>query len=1710
MQFGVLGPVQVSTPAGPVEVDGARRRRLLAALILHVGEVVSTDRLLDIVFEGEPPASASTTIRSYIARLRKTLGEAEPGADELISTEQGGYSLRSGIDAIDTALFEASIETARRQIGERDPIGAAATLRLGLATWRGDAYGEFAFEEWARPEASRLEELKTVAHEELNDALLACGLAHDVVSATRGQISEQPLREKLRAQHMLALYRAGRQVEALRSLDEYQRELVEVGLEPSDDLLRLARSIASHDPALRLDTPAGQPLRGYRVGSALGEGAHGVVYRAVQPGVGREVAIKTIRAELADDPEFIRRFDAEAQLVANLQHPHIVPIYDYWREPGGAYIVMRLLEDNLSARLATGPMDVVRVATTARQLGRALAAAHRTGVVHGDIKPSNVLVDESSAYLADFGVATLIESAAGDGSASPRSGYESPELLSGEAPSSASDQFAFAVLLVQLLTGQLPFGTRAIATPHDRSPSIHVQRPSVPAPVDDVLWKATAWDAGSRYPDVETFVDHFDAALAGRAEPEQRDLELANPYRGLRAFTELDQGVFFGRDAIVGELLEHLERPGIDGKFVVAIGASGSGKSSVVRAGLLPSLRTGAVPGSEKWLIATMVPSSDPFGELDAALRSVATNDPGPRAAAPDDREVLRILDAAVPPTQPVLLVIDQLEELFTQMSDESARRSFVDGLARAIRRPDANLRVVATLRADFLDRPLRYSEFGQLVKHGTVTIVGMSAPELEAAVTRPAAGVGVEVEPALSTQIVADVLDRPAALPLLQFTLTELFERRSGPVLTLQSYSALGGVAAAVAGRAEAVFGQLTAAESELARRMFLRLVTVDESRSVSRRRALRSDLVSVANEPGEMDAVIDAFGRSRLLGFDHDPDTREPSVEIAHEALIGHWPRFGEWVASAGEGLRIQSQIAEATRTWEKQGRDHGDLYRGLRLQSALEWTDTQPDALSPMEREFVTASEDARQAEVEAERDQAERERRSYKRLRGLLVGVGLLLVIALVAGGLAFLQQRRADDEAAAARVAADEAERQTEVAVAAVEDADLATLISRSAALSAENPEVSILLALEAERRAPGPVTEQGVLNALGSSRIPNRIASFSGLDVGACPTPTFLGNDGLMEYAVVEGQLMSLDLTTGQVEDHGPGNEPCGVWLGDPAIDRAVAGSPDAERSWIGSFGDPYAIELDQTGPMFLLDTNLAGNVVAFGGDIEGEHVTFLYDATTGEPLGGPIGDGIGRSVAVDPSGSFVAASFQANDTAQTGRLHVLDAETGNELFLIETTSPATSLTFDPTTLELIAGMADGQVMAVDLVTGEIASTVTTRATAVVVEVGVRPDGLIVAVSDGQIELVDRRSGPTGVVTALRDVRAARVRADGTVVTLGTDGDYEVIELEGNALVERSWSVDPFARVAFNAGKASPLNQASQVVEVVDLATGQRTEFELRTPDGTPFVAGTVYPEPDGVWAIAADGTIARWEGETMVERIDFPGRLFTGTRFADTIAVIGPDADGNVVARLVSLEHEAAGVLFTVAAPDAVSVHPSLDGGLHVFDTDGTLHTYNANGEPIGEIETGARDALVNTMDPSTGLLAVASAPGAVVVIDPASGKVEPLPGNDSVANLGFARGGQLLVITGFDGTVRVWDLVRQASAGLVWDGTGAGLSSPSWYDESSDSIWVFTSGRLLEVPLDPQRWVERACEIVGRDLTPEEWERYVPGDEAPQSVCS
>ena len=1690
MEFGVLGPLSVTTTRGEVDIGGARQRRLLAALLAHAGQIVPLDRLTDMVFEGDPPRSATTTMRSYVARLRRALAAADDDAGDLVVTEQRGYGVRIEMDHLDAARFEASIEMARSQLAGRDAIGATATLRDGLELWRGTAYGEFAHEEWAHAEATRLNELKIVAQEELNDSLLACGLASDVVSATRGLVADHPLRERLRAQHMLALYRAGRQVEALRSLDDYQAALIDVGLEPSSELRALGGSIAAHDPALRLDSPAGQPLRGYRVGAAIGEGAHGVVYRAVQPGVGREVAVKTIRAQLADDPDFVRGFDAEAQLVANLEHPHIVPIYDYWREPGGAYIVMRLLAGNLAARLADGPLGTDAVASIARELGSALATAHRAGVVHGDIKPTNVLVDDDGVYLADFGVASLVESTTNDRASSPSSGFESPEVLAGQTASPASDQFALAVLCFQLLTGTLPFGTRAIATAHDRSPAVHVQRPSVPAAVDEVLWRAMAWKPVERFATLEAFVARFLAAVEGRdaVEP-QGPREVVNPYKGLEAFTEADQVNFHGRRSVIDELVAHVARPGRDGRFVVAVGASGSGKSSVVRAGLVPRLRSGGLDGSERWLYATMVPGPDPFAALHRALRPIATaEEPGPGGDGGD--RVRRLIRDAVPEGQPLLLVIDQLEELFTLVPDEAVRRSFLDGLTEAIADERAGLRIAATLRADFLDRPLRYAEFGQLVKHGAVTIVGMSASEIAEAISQPAAGVGVEAEPALVSELVADVVDQPAALPLLQFALTELFDRGSAGerrMMTLADYRELGGVEAAVARRAEAAVTVLPEADRDLARRVFLRLVTVDDDNTVSRRRAHRSQLLGLADDPEEVDRLLDTFGAARLLTFDHDAETREPTVEVAHEALIRHWPRFSEWVRDAGDSLRVRQQVADAAAMWQEHGCDDGDLARGLRLESALELAAHDPEALDPLEREFVAASDRLRTAEADAQREQAERDRRSNRRLRGLLAGVGLLLAVALVAGFFAVGQRNDA-------RTASDEAE--------------LAKLTSDSAAATADDPELAILLALEAHRRSPEPATEQAVLNALGRSEIVGRAATFDPLGIEEdCPPQTQFDRDFLTERQIAGGRFLSRDLTTGEITDHGSAPDECGVWFVDPVSERTVVETERGARRWVGTLDDPAAIEITDRHDGTLFPVAIAGD--RFAATVDGTAWT-VHDAETGEQVGTPTAVREAYQVVMHPAGEYLSVlgrAVEPDGGAGIGRIHLIDARTGTEIDAIETERFVGGVAFDDTTGELVAAVEGIALATFDAASGGLIGEIPLPGTSEVRSVSIGGDGAVVVASLGQVDVVDRRTGPMRDPVELRDADHVEARPDGTVLVMRSDGRMEVVDFDSRPLIETAWTIPDLAQVSINAGQAGVYDAFGVgAPQVIDLRSGERSDVPLDAEQSGESIVW-VYPEDGGSWTVLANGEmLLRRDGE-VVERLDVGTGINTGTRFGDLLGLVS-DRDGEAVVSLVDLAPDAPRIVFQEPVTDITTVHPSVDGGLHVLAFDGTLTTYDATGEIVDEFDTGAEVVQILTLDPETERLAVGTF-GGVALIDTVTGDTEQLQGGEKVTNLGFARDGSMLVITGADGTVRLYDLERDAPAGLVWDGTGSVFSSPSWYDPETDSVWVATSGLLMEVPLDPQRWVEQACELVGRDLTEDEWERWIPGDDPPRTAC-
>ena len=305
-----------------------------------------------------------------------------------------------------------------------------------------------------------LEEAHLLALEGWHEAHLRNGTATEIIPSLEAATAAHPTRERLHRQLMQALFVADRQADALRAFQTYRDAMAEAGLEPSPDAVALEQRIAVGDARLRVSAE-GRPLRSYRIVERLGEGAFSIVYKGTQPSVGRDVAIKQIRAELANRPDFIRRFEAEAHMVANLEHPYIVPLYDYWREPGSAYLVMRLLPGgNLESSLRYGPWDLARHVAMVEQIGSALAVAHRSGVVHRDVKPANILLDDDgNSYLTDFGIA-LDESELADPAAALSAGspaYASPEQLRREPVGPPADVHGLAIAVYEALVGRLPF-----------------------------------------------------------------------------------------------------------------------------------------------------------------------------------------------------------------------------------------------------------------------------------------------------------------------------------------------------------------------------------------------------------------------------------------------------------------------------------------------------------------------------------------------------------------------------------------------------------------------------------------------------------------------------------------------------------------------------------------------------------------------------------------------------------------------------------------------------------------------------------------------------------------------------------------------------------------------------------------------------------------------------------------------------------------------------------------------------------------------------------------------------------------------------------------------------------------------------------------------------------------------------------------------------
>ena len=448
MEYRILGPLEVACDGNPLDLGGRKQRSLLALLVINANRVVTTERILEELW-GDKAAGKENALWVHISRLRSIL-EPDRNQPTVLVTRDHGYSLIVEPDSVDVFRFELAATSGRSGMKD-DPESASEILSEGLSLWRGDFLEDFRYEEFARVESNRLEEMRVSAVEDRLDADLRRGKSGELMGELDALCEAYPLRERPVSLRMLALYRAGRQADALRSFNRFQRTLGEdLGIDPSPELCRLEEQILLHDSRLQAPTP--------------------------------------------------RR--AAAMLSANV----------------------------------------------------------------------------------------------------------------------------------------------------------------------------------------------------------------TNPFKGLRAFREADSDVFFGRDRLIADVIRRLAHRQ---RLVTLVGPSGSGKSSIVRAGVIAALRKDAIPDSGQWLIAQMVPGSHPFAELEAALLRSAFDAPDSLAhqLSGDEAGILRAALRILPEdTSKILIVIDQFEELFTVVDDESIRVRFLEGITEAIDDPHDRVMVLLTLRADFYGQPLAVS----------------------------------------------------------------------------------------------------------------------------------------------------------------------------------------------------------------------------------------------------------------------------------------------------------------------------------------------------------------------------------------------------------------------------------------------------------------------------------------------------------------------------------------------------------------------------------------------------------------------------------------------------------------------------------------------------------------------------------------------------------------------------------------------------------------------------------------------------------------------------------------------------------------------------------------------------------------------------------------------------------------------------------------
>jgi WD40 repeat protein len=1208
-------------------------------------------------------------------------------------------------------------------------------------------------------------------------------------------------------------------------------------------------------------------------------------------------------------------------------------------------------------------------------------------------------------------------------------------------------------------------------------------------------------------------------------EPTDTSMPEVCPFRGLAPFDAAHAEYFFGRERLVADLVARL----VGSTLIAVLGPSGSGKSSLIRAGLLPSLAEGVLPGSERWRQVLMRPGEHPVRELARAVARIAPGD-GERTGVDPLASAL----GAIRPGERVVLAVDQLEEIFTACRDEGERAAFVEAIVAIAADPDQRTLVVFGIRADFYGRCAEYPDLAAQMSANNLLVGPMRREELRRAIELPARRAGLRAEPSLVSALVGEVAEEPGGLPLLSTTLVELWEERSGRTLRRSTYARSGGVSGAVARLAERAYGQLSPPQRERARAILLRLTDAEQPTPV-RRRVPLAELELETDRTGA--AALAVLTESRLVTVD------EGTVEVAHEALLSEWPRLRDWLAEDLEGLRLHQHLIQAAAEWQRSGSEPAELYRGARLASALDWAESHDPELNELERAFLDESRAASERE-------AERQRRVNRRLRNLLLGIGALLAVAVVAGVIALAERRSARDSATTAdaqrlgaeALAVDRTDQALRLANTGIAlDDSVATRSNLLSALLRSPAMVGVLhgdgedlglvaLSPDGDTLAVGDSTgtvivfDTATRQRIGEYQAQGEVAGGPAFFVDFSPAGDSIAVGIGEPPQGLSAEVQIIDARTQRLRT----SIPLGGYPGDPQAPYSalVTYAPDGRSLIVGYSSDSgmplfirrfdvrsgapisRAVRVAPGGFFSLVHPTSDGRLLYANAD-----TTFAIDAETLRIVRRYPGGAF--TTEISPDGGALALG------GEDGSVRLLDLSSGRVRSLRGRHDAAVSSeAFSPDGRTLATGAEDGTVIVWDLKRGRPIESLEGH-TAAVFGSAFSPDGrtLYTASDDSSVIIWDvagdRRIGrefSTGIAqppdAGDQFPPAFAVSPDGlTLATARLDGRVDLIDAE---TLVRTGGFKAFDRTPATAIEYSPDGERLAVgggrglLGVWDAGSGRRLGALLDAPRGRCADPASLFE-------------IDRCHGATYQHGLAFgPGGLLASASIGGEVRIWEPERREPLRPPL-RLPRFVLGLDFSpngsqLAVPFGFN-NPEGGDGVEILDVD--------SGERVARLPA-ENEVRAVAFSPDGGLLATSQIDGTAQLWETDGWRRMGSPlsvGAGFVVSVEFSPDGHTLATSHDDGTVALWDVESQELIGSPLPGPGeyadaarkflTKIWSTAGFSPEGGHLFAVDDNRAaIRWEVDPNLWRQRACAVAGGGFTPKQWEQVVP-DQDYVSTC-